>query len=102
LPIIAAAPDSGCIVPIRYGLLWASANRNGSGDRTAAPSPMLLPASTRRRVGPPDPFCALPFRTFMSSAIFRSLRVPLCQHRPAAASGGPVFSSKIQAGSAQL
>src|SRR2546421_744233 len=73
--MIAAAPDSGCIVPIRYGLLWASANRSGSGDKTAAPRPMLLPVSTRRRVGLPDPLGALPFCTFMLSAIFQSLRV---------------------------
>src|ERR1700731_3665965 len=69
LPMIAAAPDSGCIVPIRYALLWASANRSGTGDSIVAPKPMPLAARTRRRVGPLEPPWALAVQPFCLSAI---------------------------------
>src|ERR1700730_10769345 len=69
LPMIAAAPDSGCMVPIRYGLLWASANRSGSGGRLVAPSPSLLAASPRPPVGPLEPPWPLAVQPFCLSAI---------------------------------
>src|SRR5580765_1949862 len=56
LPIMAAAPDNGCIVPIRYGFGWANTTPHGTAERTAPPSAAALVASTRRRViAPPGP-----------------------------------------------
>jgi hypothetical protein len=51
--MIAAAPESGCIVPILYGLAAPNEARHGAGNMVA-PSPTALPAaadrSSRRRV----------------------------------------------------
>src|SRR5215475_11348689 len=56
LPMIAAAPDSGCMVPILYGLAAPRAEHHGSGE-SPVPSPTAPPAaadrSSRRRVRPP-------------------------------------------------
>src|SRR5436190_23482332 len=49
LPPAAAAPASGCSVPILYGLAWPKAARHGAGTSMAAPSaPAPYPISRRR------------------------------------------------------
>src|SRR6188508_692698 len=37
LPPAAAAPESGCSVPILYGLAWPKADRQGAGTTRLAP-----------------------------------------------------------------
>src|SRR5229473_1487726 len=53
LPPAAAAPESGCSVPILYGLPWPKAARHGVGTSIVAPSAPALAAlhpTSRRRV----------------------------------------------------
>src|SRR5712691_4583987 len=68
LPPAAATPDSGCKVPILYGLAWPNAARQGAGTRMLAPSaPARVADSPRnlRRV-------VLPFhqRSFAHASFF--------------------------------
>src|SRR5436305_6498101 len=51
LPIMAAPPDSGWSVPIRYGFGGPKAVCHGAGTKIVAPRPMP-PVMTRRRVVP--------------------------------------------------
>src|SRR5262249_61345591 len=63
LPPAAAAPDSGCSVPILYGLAWPKASRHGAGTSMAgagAPPAGGGGPNDLRRVGLPLPPTALP------------------------------------------
>src|SRR5215813_10332273 len=49
LPPAAPAPESGCMVPILYGLAWPNAARHGAGTNRVAPStPVPHPTRLRR------------------------------------------------------
>src|ERR1700730_12439369 len=53
LPPAAAAPESGCSVPILYGLAWPKARCHGAGTSMVAPSAPAAAAPypiSRRRV----------------------------------------------------
>src|SRR5260370_13118787 len=65
LPPTAPAPESGCMVPILYGLAWPKAARHGArtnlvAPTTPAPHPPRRPAVTLpldpNPVDPPEPF----------------------------------------------
>src|SRR5688500_8155813 len=46
IPPAAAAPVSGCIVPILYGFAWPTASRHGAGTSSVAP---IAPAAVADR-----------------------------------------------------
>src|SRR2546428_13181599 len=49
LPPAAAAPDSGCMVPILYGLAWPNASRQGGGTSMVAPGAPAAAAKLGKR-----------------------------------------------------
>src|SRR5712691_10328749 len=78
LPPAAAEPDSGCRVPILYGLAWPNAVRHGAGTSIIAPSapaPAALHPTSRRRLTLPryqnssSRSCAFPLSVMAKSSL---------------------------------
>src|SRR5262249_44492817 len=87
LPPAAPAPESGCMLPILYGLAWPKAARHGARSNIAPPRPPPPHPTSRRRVT-----LRLNKNVFDPSGSFQSLvivRFPLldfplsnCKHFP--------------------
>jgi hypothetical protein len=77
LPPAAPAPESGCSVPILYGLAWPNAARHGAGTSMVAPIAPAPYPTNRRRVTLPlyqnsSPLCAPSLSVMESSLIQQS------------------------------
>src|SRR5215469_12012656 len=79
LPPPAAAPESGCSVPILYGLAWPKAACHGAGTSMLAPSAPAAaepyPINRRRVTLPRYQNASLQFCVFASSVIVSSSQV---------------------------
>src|SRR6266849_6429336 len=106
LPPAAPAPESGCIVPILYGLSWPKAARHGAGTNIVAPSAPAPHPTRQRRVTLPlyQNSCELSW-SFKSLAIVSSSRwisrpqigsISRACHADAASHGAYKLSSNLE------